>query len=167
MRHRCGFRTGFRTHVGHRATSEKSHKRTHALQQKASRFNNLEIQWRCGASSCGSDLRVNPPSSIHFLVDCAAHSISALDKEKSNGDTASGAKCWHKMHLNVVGNPLQFIHELPSDHQCDRMFNAQCVFMIDCPAQAHLRVYMPWLHAHAQSKMMRSVRRAALHERIG
>jgi hypothetical protein len=46
-------------------------------------------------------------------------------------------------------------------------FNVQCVFMVDCPAQAHFRVYMPWLHVHAQSRMTRSVRRAALRERIG
>ena len=46
-------------------------------------------------------------------------------------------------------------------------FNAQCVFMVDCLAQAHLRGYRPWLHAHAQSRMTRSVRRAALRERIG
>jgi hypothetical protein len=49
-----------------------------------------DIQWRCGASSCGRDRRVNPPSSIHFWVDCAARSISSFDLEKSKGDTASG-----------------------------------------------------------------------------
>ena len=85
-------------------------KRTYALQQKgprsdcdfcalartsSSRFPlsvrlTTEIQWRCGASSCGSDRRVKPPSSIHFIVDCAASSLSSFALEKSNGDTASG-----------------------------------------------------------------------------
>jgi hypothetical protein len=48
------------------------------------------LQWRWGASSLGSDLRVRPPSSIHFFVDWAARSMSSLEAEKSKGDTASG-----------------------------------------------------------------------------